>query len=169
MGPAPTPPTPHPLDPPSPSIRTLTLSGLDLAAGSLAWAPLRPWQSCAGGRVAPLVSPLHVIIRPAPLPAAPVVRGARLVAFHRTHSTAPCPPRPNKGRAPKLATAARTVARGLHRPRPPAAASHCRGFLPIFAVAALATAGASNDHSAGIHCDEKVVLVAKLRIAHVSL
>ena len=92
-------PPPHTLTHP-PCLYALSLSDLDLAAGALAWVPLRALQPRAGGPVAPLVSPLHAIIRPAPLHAAPFVRGARLAALRRAFSSAPCPPRPNKRRAP---------------------------------------------------------------------
>lgn len=96
-GPALPPHTPltHP-----PCLYARSLSDLDLAAGALAWVPLRALQPRAGGPVAPLVSPLHAIIRPAPLHAAPFVRGARLAALRRAFSSAPCPPWPNKRRAP---------------------------------------------------------------------
>ena len=89
---------PHPSPPPS--LYARSLSDLDLAAGLLAWVLLCALQLCAGGRVAPLVSPLQVIIRPTPLHAAPFMRGARLAALRWTFSSAPRPPRPNKRRAP---------------------------------------------------------------------
>ena len=75
------PPAPRPLPPPPPLLYARSRSDLDLAAGALAWVPLRALQPRAGGPVVPLVSPLHVVIGPASLHAAPFMRGARLAAL----------------------------------------------------------------------------------------
>ena len=99
--------------------------------GSLASLAVLCWRSCRSSGLAPA---RHYQAGSVACGAGcATVRGARLVAFHRTHSTAPCPPRPNKGRAPKLATAARTAwlavctAQGLPPPPPIVEASYTNG------------------------------------------